>query len=127
MKKSISIRFIVVFAFLSLLIADGIGLSGCANIIPPGGGPRDSFPPILVSATPKDSSMNFTNKNITFVFDEFVEVNNVMENLIVSPTPKTIPEVTRKLRTVTVKLKDTLEPNTTYTLNFGNAIRDVNE
>lgn len=114
--------------FLAVLVlADGIGLSGCANIIPPSGGPRDSLPPNLLNAAPRDSSRNFSNNRITFVFDEFVEVNNPMENLIVSPTPKRMPEVTGKLRTVTVKILDTLEPNTTYTLNFGNAIRDINE
>jgi hypothetical protein len=56
-----------------------------------------------------------------------VDIQNVTENLIVSPTPKLNPVVDFKLRTVTVRLKDTLEPRTTYSLNFGNAIRDINE
>lgn len=120
-------RLFLLLFIAALVFADGIGLSGCANIIPPSGGPRDSLPPILMNASPRDSSLNFTNNRITFVFDEFVEVNNVLENLIVSPTPKRMPEVTSKLRTVTVKILDTLEPNTTYTLNFGDAIRDINE
>jgi hypothetical protein len=118
--------FLLVF-ISALVFADGIGLSGCANMIPPSGGPRDSLPPVLVSASPRDSSLNFTNYRITFVFNEFVEVNNAPMNLIVSPTPKNMPSATSKLRTVFVKLVDTLEPNTTYTLNFGNAIRDINE
>ena len=47
--------------------------------------------------------------------------------MIVSPVPTNMPNVTRKLNTVTVKLRDTLEPNTTYSINFGNTIKDVNE
>jgi uncharacterized protein (DUF2141 family) len=127
MKRLLTTRTVVALFIIILVLADGIGLSGCANMIPPSGGPRDSLPPNLVNAAPRDSSINFSNNRITFVFDEFVEVSNVLENLIVSPTPKRMPEVTSKLRTVTVKILDTLEPNTTYTLNFGNAIRDINE
>ena len=64
---------------------------------------------------------------ITLSFDEYIEVRDVLENVLVSPLPKVNPVVDYKLRTVTVKLKDTLLPNTTYTINFGNAIRDNNE
>jgi hypothetical protein len=104
-----------------------IVLQGCANIIPPAGGPRDSLPPELLRANPLDSTRNFKGNRITLSFNEFVDVQNVQENLIVSPLPKLTPTVDYKLNTVTVRLKDTLEPNTTYTLNFGNAIKDVNE
>jgi uncharacterized protein (DUF2141 family) len=110
-----------------MLMADGFMLSGCANMIPPSGGPRDSLPPRLLEVTPPDSSTNFNAGRITFLFDEFVEVNNITQNLIVSPTPKVMPVVESKLRTVTVRIKDTLEPNTTYSIDFGNAIRDINE
>ena len=114
-------------AIFSVFIISITGNTGCANIIPPQGGPRDSIAPKLEKATPGDSSRNFNSKKITFIFDEFVDVQNVLENLIVSPTPKINPGVDYKLNTVTVKLKDTLEPNTTYSLNFGNAIKDINE
>lgn len=98
--------------------------SGCANIIPPQGGPRDSLPPLLQKADPADSTRNFTDNKITFTFDEFVEVQNISENLMMSPLPKNTPVVDYKLKTVTLKLKDSLEANTTYTFDFGNAIRD---
>jgi len=101
--------------------------SGCANIVPPSGGPRDTLPPQLLQVSPRDSTLNFTEKRITLNFNEFVEVQNIQENLIVSPTLKTNPVVEFKLRTVTVRIKDTLDANTTYSLNFGNAIRDINE
>ena len=123
--KQNGLIFLFAFIFLgSIYITAG---SGCANIIPPTGGPRDSLPPLLISATPRDSARNFTGKRITLVFNEFVDLDNPLENVLVSPTPKLNPQVERKLRTVTVQLKDTLEPNTTYTINFGNAIKDINE
>ncbi len=100
----------------------------CANIIPPGGGPRDSLPPRLVFASPKDSSVNVNTRNITLTFDEYVTLQSPLENIIVSPTLKNIPEYDNKLRNITIRLKkDTLEPNTTYSFNFGESIRDVNE
>jgi uncharacterized protein (DUF2141 family) len=102
-------------------------VTGCANVIPPQGGPRDSIPPVLINANPRDSTTNFTGKRISFAFNEFVDVQNIQQNLIVSPTPRLTPQVDFRLNTVTVRLKDTLEPNTTYILNFGEAIRDYNE
>ena len=60
-------------------------------------------------------------------FNEFVSVDNPTENLLISPLPKIFPQVDSKLRTVTITIKDTLEPNTTYTYDFGNAIKDINE
>ncbi len=100
---------------------------GCANIIPPQGGPRDSLPPLLIKAEPGDSTRNFRDDRINFSFDEYVTIQDIQANLVMSPIPKSVPTVDYKLNTVTVKIKDTLEPNTTYSMNFGNAIRDVNE
>jgi hypothetical protein len=100
---------------------------GCANIIPPEGGPRDTLPPLLVKASPPDSSKNFTNRQITLTFDEYITLDDYTKNLIVSPVQENPLGVEPKLRTVVIKFKDTLEPNTTYTLNFGNAIKDYNE
>ena len=104
-----------------------VTLYSCANIIPPGGGPRDSLPPRLMMALPKDSAINVTTKNITLTFDEFVTLQGLQENLIVSPTLKNIPLVDYKLRNLTIKIKDSLDPNTTYSFNFGESVRDVNE
>ena len=101
--------------------------SSCANIIPPGGGPRDSLPPKLLSAVPKDSALNAVPNRVILYFDEFVEIQNAQENVVVSPLPNNTPQIDYKLRTVTIRLRDTLEQNTTYSINFGNAIKDVNE
>lgn len=115
------------FLIGAFLLACLLGDTGCANIIPPEGGPRDSLPPVLVKATPHNDSRNFSTDRIVFSFDEYVELNNYSQNLIVSPLPENIPAITRKLNTITIKLRDTLEPYTTYSLNFGNSIKDLNE
>src|SRR2546423_4373286 len=121
MKKFIPYLLIIFF------IPKIIVLSGCANIIPPSGGPRDSLPPVLLHVAPPDSSKGFNSGKIIFTFNEFVELNNLQDNLIVSPVPAIQPIVEAHLRTITVRIKDTLQPNTTYSLNFGRAIRDINE
>lgn len=115
-------------AILVVLWVSWVSLSsGCANIVPPQGGPKDTLPPVLISVRPADSSLNFDSRTIVFNFDEYVELNQVQQNLIVSPNPTIAPNVDARLRTVTVRLRDSLEPNTTYYFNFGNAIRDINE
>lgn len=121
-------RSFLFFVIMALFAISGmIGGSGCANMIPPTGGPRDSLPPILMQVNPKDSTVGFKGKKVTLNFNEYVQLDNIQENLLVSPTPKILPTVEGKLREVTVTLRDTLEPNTTYSINFGNAIKDVNE
>ncbi len=126
MNSRFLISFIASIVIISISI---ISSPGCANIIPPSGGARDSLPPVLVKASPHDSTRNFTGNRIFFSFDEFIDLQNIRENLIVSPTTKSDPSswVSFKLNSVTVTPKDTLERNTTYSLNFGNAIRDYNE
>jgi hypothetical protein len=101
--------------------------TGCANIIPPAGGPRDSIPPRLVKADPPDSSVNFRSKKIVLTFDELVDLKDVANNLIFTPTFENNPIITVKGRTITIPFKDSLERNTTYVLNFGNAIVDIDE
>lgn len=101
--------------------------SGCASIVPPSGGPRDSLPPVIIEVDPPNETTNFNAKEINIKFDEYIELEDVYKNLIISPLPKIYPDVTRKLKTVTVKIKDTLQPNTTYVYNFANVIKDLHE
>lgn len=126
MQKNRTIKYLFPFFLLIPLILQILVLS-CANMIPPTGGPKDTLAPVLLSVRPADSSVGFNERTITFEFDEYVSVDNIQQNLLVSPVPSRMPDVQARLRTVTVRLRDTLEPNTTYYINFGNAIRDVNE
>ncbi len=117
-----SVVLIVVYSFITMVLT-----SSCANIIPPSGGAMDTLPPVLISAIPRDSATNFTGSRITLNFDEYIDLQNTFENVLVSPLPKNAPLINNSFRTVTIKIKDTLEPNTTYSINFGNAVRDINE
>src|SRR5579863_10476342 len=113
---------------LSLLLFAGAAMQmGCANIIPPTGGPKDTLPPVLLTATPGDFSKQVTGNKIVFKFDEYVDAKDIRTELDMNPLPKVEPITDGHLQTITVKLKDTLQPNTTYTLNFYKGIKDVNE
>jgi len=78
-------------------------------------------------AIPGDSAKRFTGNKIVFTFDEYIDPKDIRTELVVSPVPKVDPIVDSKLKTLTVKIKDTLQPNTTYSLDFGKSIRDYNE
>ena len=118
--------FGLIYLIICIGITSFIGYS-CANIIPPTGGPMDSLPPVLINANPKDSTLNFKSNRIVLTFDEYIDLKEVQNNLLFTPLFETVPVVEVKLKQVTVRLRDTLEPNTTYTFDFGNAITDVNE
>ena len=104
-----------------------IQMGGCANIVPPSGGPRDSIPPYAVYAKPKDSSTNLAPKEILISFNEYITTNALQEQLIVSPSIKNNPLVDQRLNMLRIRLSDSLNANTTYSFQFGNALRDVNE
>jgi len=104
-----------------------IQLEGCANIVPPSGGPRDSLPPYLIAARPIDSALGVFPKEILVGFNEYITSNSIQENLIISPTLKNMPLIDARLNTIKIRIADTLLNNTTYSIQFGNAIKDVNE
>lgn len=101
--------------------------SSCAQIGAPTGGPKDTIAPVVVRTNPPNKSVHFDGKTITLTMDEYVELQNASDNVMISPLPKKQPYINYNLKTVTVKLKDTLLPNTTYTIDFGNAIKDAHE
>lgn len=115
-----------VYKLLLVVLIIGL-LPSCANIIPPDGGPKDSLPPKLVQCIPSNYAKQFNTNKIVLTFDEFVELKSAFEQVIVNPLPATNPIFDNKLQQITIKLKDTLAPNTTYQINFGNAIADINE
>src|SRR5688572_3185487 len=119
--------FISFFSFVLVSAISVISGPGCANVIPPEGGPRDTIPPVLLNVSPDDSTRNFSGKTIVFTFDEFVDAPNVRQDLLISPLLAQFPDVNAKLKIVTVKFKDSLEANTTYTFDFGDAVKDFTE
>jgi len=110
------------------ILSAALAIQGCANIIPPTGGPKDTTAPLLVTARPGDSALNFKGKKIELHFNEFVEVKDQTTQITISPLTQKNPEVTAKGKKVTFLFKDSLlEDNTTYHISFGSAIRDINE
>ena len=116
----------IIYTILSLAI-----ISGCAKRGSPTGGPIDSIPPVLVNANPKLNSTNFDSEEIRLTFDEFVKLDKVQDQLIISPpiekSAYEIKPLTGVTKKVFLKFIDTLDINTTYTINFGNSIKDNNE
>ncbi len=102
----------------------------CAKKGRPTGGKKDETAPLLVSAKPPYESKNFKDKKIKIYFDEYIILRDLDKQLIVSPPLKNRPIITPQgtaSKTITIKFTEDLQPNTTYTFNFGNAIQDNNE
>ena len=99
----------------------------CANIVPPTGGPKDSIPPQIMGSNPPMYSTEILPSRITITFDEFIELRNLQQQFLISPPQAEPPEIRQRGRLLTIDFKSELEPFTTYTLNFGNAVVDLNE
>ena len=100
---------------------------GCGQQVPPTGGPKDTLPPKMLMALPDYKTTQFKSDKIILTFDEYVTLDNPFEKVTFSPLPKYNPIVESKLKTVSIKIKDTLEENTTYHIDFGGAVKDINE
>ena len=111
--------FIVLFAAL---------LIGCANRgVGPQGGPKDTEPPIPLYAEPEVGSVNFHGDRIEITFNEYLQLDNVASNLLMSPPQQNPPDVKVRGKKLMVQFKDTLHDSTTYTIDFGSAICDYHE
>ena len=115
-----------------ILIAASLLLSAllaqrCANAVAPTGGPQDTMPPVVVDAVPENQSINFTGKKIEITFDEYITLENANQNVLISPPLNEKPDIKLHNKTVVVKFKEDLAPNTTYTINFGSSIKDLHE
>ncbi len=105
-------------------------LSNCANVGTPDGGPKDEDAPIMVSSNPPYETINFDKNQIRLYFDEYIKLKDLNKKLIVSPPLKNnllVKPQNAATKTLNIKILDTLLKNTTYTINFGNAIEDNNE
>jgi hypothetical protein len=126
-KKNMIKRGIIFIGIASAFQICSLFITGCAQIGSPTGGPKDTSAPVLIKAIPSNNQTNFSGNKITLSFDEYVDLQDVQSNLLVSPSPKNNPSINSNLKTITIKLKDSLLPNTTYSINFSNAIKDINE
>ncbi len=102
-------------------------LAGCAQVVKPNGGPKDTRPPFVVEYLPDSAATNVSTRRIVIRFDEYVSLSDINEQLIISPPLLTPPEINIRRKEIVIDFKDTLRANTTYTLSFGNSIRDITE
>jgi uncharacterized protein (DUF2141 family) len=105
-------------------------MSNCARVGRPTGGKKDKEPPISISANPDFNTVNFNENKIVIFFDEYIKFKDLNQQLIISPPLKYTPEISPQgypAKKITIKIKDTLKDDVTYTLNFGNAIVDNSE
>lgn len=109
------------FLFLMLLLA------GCAKIVTPVGGPKDTTPPKVVKESPANHSTLFNSKSIKITFNEFVVLNNPSKTVIVSPPLSKNPELDIVGKSVVIKLPDSLRDNTTYSIVLSETIKDYTE
>ncbi|MCH5306654.1 MAG: Ig-like domain-containing protein [Prevotella sp.] len=115
MKKLVYILFVVCF------------IAGCARMGTPDGGWYDETPPRIIHTSPNDKAINVNTKKINIYFDEFVKIADVTQNVIVSPPQMELPDIKSKGKRIVVELKDSLKSNTSYTIDFSDAITDYNE
>lgn len=104
-----------------------IFLWGCANMLAPTGGPKDEKPPKITGSEPANNQTSYQKSYIKLTFDEYISIDNLNNELIVSPPLKYKPTSKISGKKAIIEWKDTLEPNSTYTFNFGKSIKDINE
>ena len=121
------VKRILSFVFLGLSL---LAFWQCARRGTPSGGPKDVDPPVLLRTEPENLSTNFKSNKIRLYFDEYIKLQDIQNQLIVSPPLKNIPDIKPlggPSKFIEITLKDTLKENTTYTINFGQSIVDNNE
>jgi len=114
-----------IFKYSVLVIV--LFLGACASVVSPTGGPKDVTPPVVLKTIPANFSKEFKGKSVKIDFDEYVKITDANSQLLVSPFMKEIPDLKIKGRSIIMEFRDTLKPNTTYTVSFGKAIADNNE
>lgn len=114
--ERMKILLLVVFFFAS-----------CAKIVAPVGGPKDTTPPVVIKETPDRGTLNFNDNTIKITFNEFVLLNNPLENIIFSPPLSNSAEYSLKGKSIVVKWKEELLKNTTYSIVFADAVKDYTE
>ena len=110
-----------------LLFAVLAMVCSCAKMGQPDGGWYDETPPAIVRTSPADQGVNIKAKKINIYFNEYIQVDNPTEKVVISPPQIEQAEIKPSGKKIEVELKDSLKPNTTYTIDFSDAISDNNE
>ena len=111
-----------------LFIVCAAVLTACANRgIGPQGGPKDTIPPVPLYSDPENGAVNFHGKKLEVTFDEYIQLDNIGTNLMMSPPQQNPPDVKARSKRLIVQFQDSLRDSTTYTLDFGSAVCDFRE
>ena len=102
-------------------------LTECASITPPGGGPRDTIPPVLIKSIPEHKSLNFSGNSVSLIFDEYLKIENLNKQLIITPIIQDEYEQKIRRNSIEIIFPEPFKDSTTYTLNFQDAIQDITE
>ena len=121
------IRFSHLWPALVFVIVIVNVVSSCAKMGNPDGGWYDETPPQVIGAEPEDKGINVNSRKIKILFNEFIKIENATDNVIVSPPQLEQPEIKAAGKRILIELKDSLKSNTTYTIDFSDAISDNNE
>jgi uncharacterized protein (DUF2141 family) len=124
LRNSIAFKY---FTLLIHLVVLGLIVGGCANIVPPSGGPRDVQKPQVKEVEPANYSLHFEAKKVTITFNEFFNLDNPAQQIIVSPPMEKQPDYVISGKKLILKFRGSFQSNTTYNIDFGNALKDYNE
>ncbi|MEZ5105478.1 MAG: Ig-like domain-containing domain [Draconibacterium sp.] len=122
MKFTGKIPLLIVIALAWIVV-----ISSCANLGMPTGGPRDSIPPVLLETTPEFKALNYKGDEVRFTFDEYINTDNISEELVISPPLAKRPVIRTKSKTLIIEFNEDLKDSATYSLDFKNSIADNNE
>ena len=113
---------IISFKSIFLWTAVLLMLGACASVVAPTGGKKDETPPKLKVVVPPEQTVNFNSEKVVFTFDEYIQLLDKDKQLVISPIIEPAPTFEVKGKKLTITFKKKLKENTTYTINFGNAI-----
>lgn len=120
-----------IIRFVGIVVILGLFPYSCAKKGTPTGGAKDSIPPVLVNASPKQNTLFFDKNEITLTFDEYIKLEDLSKQLIISPPLESdkydVEPKTTISKKIVIELLDSLAPETTYTFNFGESVVDNNE
>ncbi|PWK17849.1 Ig-like domain-containing protein [Arcicella aurantiaca] len=119
------LKHIVLISFLGLVISEM--LLSCAQIVAPTGGKKDTLAPVLVKVFPQNQSKNFNGKQIELQFDEYVSVDNIQQQLSITPNLEGTYETKILPKGARLTFDKPFKANTTYSFNFRNTFKDMNE
>lgn len=116
-----------IYKAIYISIIGTIILASCAKIVAPTGGPKDEDHPLIVEIDPPDYTVNFDAKEVNITFNEFIQLKDLNESLVISPPLEEKPEIKVKGKTLVIEFLEKLKDSTTYNIYFGNSVQDYNE